>query len=160
MEIEEFLRACFAEDRAPTWTLVPYDCPPGCCAPEGWMGAQCRYCDPAPVYGGTLEAMTRSAEEHAEAIHQRSHVIAECDAKLLIVEWHQSWPVLVETPPQFENAPGDVNGMTYRLTQQIAWTTRGEYRKRFGSEPPTAPILRFLALPYADRPGYREEWRV
>jgi hypothetical protein len=129
MEIEEFLRACVAEDRAPTWTLVPYDCPPGCCAPEGWMGAQCRYCDPAPVYGGTLEAMTRSAEEHAEAIHQRSHVLAECDAKLLIVDTYVDMEEL-----------GGTERIEQRLTLRYA--------------------MQCLALPYADRPGYREEWRV
>jgi len=85
MTLTEFLFARFAEEEQPTWKLVPYDCPPGCCAPAGWVGSQCRYCDAAPVYGGTVAAITRSAEEHAEAFHQRSRVLAECDAKRQMV---------------------------------------------------------------------------
>lgn len=89
-DLVRFIEARIAEDEAPTWTLVPYDCEPGCCAPEHWMGAQCRYCDPAPVYGGTVEAMTQSAEEHAESVHQRARVLRQCEAFRRIVEDAQS----------------------------------------------------------------------
>jgi len=88
-----------------------------------------------------------------------ARVLAECEAKRRIIEWHKSWPVLVETEPVFEQAdPTDVNSMTFRLSKQIAWTTDQKYRERFGTEPPTGPILRFMAQPYADHPDYDPEW--
>lgn len=34
-----------------------------------------------------------------------------------------------------------------------------EYRAKFGDEPPTTPVLRALAPPYADHPDYRDEWK-
>lgn len=87
-------------------------------------------------------------------------VLAECEAKRAIIEWHKNWPVLVETPPNFEpTVLDDPQSMTLRMTKQIAWLTQQQYRERFGDEPPTAPMLRHLAAVYADRPGYREEWR-
>lgn len=88
-----------------------------------------------------------------------ARVLAECDAKRRIIELHASWPVLVETPPELTQSDSPTE-MTFRLTQQIAWTTQDEYRKRFGNEPPTAPMIRTLALPYADHPDYRQEWKV
>lgn len=85
-----------------------------------------------------------------------ARVLAECEAKLRILELHESWPVLVETPLRTEF---NVETFAARAAQQIAWQTTQEYRKRFGDEPPTSPILRAMALPYADHPDYREEWR-
>jgi hypothetical protein len=94
-------------------------------------------------------------------------VLAECESKRRIIEWHKKWPVLVEEPPTFEQddaegydyARGDMSSMTMRMSQRIAWTTEQRYRETFGSEPPTGPVLRLLALPYADHPDYRDEWR-
>ena len=89
-----------------------------------------------------------------------SRLLAECEAKKKIIEWHQSWPVLVQTPPTFENNEStDPSRIVLRASQQIAWLTQQEYVKRFGTAPPSAPILRLLALPYADREGYDESWR-
>lgn len=88
-------------------------------------------------------------------------VRSECEAKRRIVEFHESWPVLVESPPAFDNVdPADLNSMTYRMSKQIAWTTQEQYRVRFGEDPPTAPMLAVMAEVYADHPDYREEWRM
>lgn len=90
----------------------------------------------------------------------RMRVLAECEAKRRIVEQHKAWPVLVETPPTFEQVgSGDLNSVTFRASQQMMWLTEQEYRTRFGSEPPTAPMIRTLAAVYADHPDYREEWK-
>jgi hypothetical protein len=71
-----------------------------------------------------------------------TRVLAECEAKRRIVEWHESWPVLVETPPEVDmGSPGDISSMTFRMSQQIAWLTTQEYRKRFGDEPPTIHVV-------------------
>jgi hypothetical protein len=88
-----------------------------------------------------------------------ARVLAECAAKRRIVEWHANWPVLVQTEPSFGGfEPALVSG-PMRVAQRLAWLTGQEYRARFGDEPPTGPILQFLALPYADHPDYDETWR-
>lgn len=96
-----------------------------------------------------------------------ARVLAECEAKRRIIEWHKAWPVLVETPPTFDQGDGesydyergDVSSMTLRMSQRIAWATEQQYREKFGSEPPTGPVLRLLALPYADHHDFQEGWR-
>jgi hypothetical protein len=88
-----------------------------------------------------------------------ARVLAECEAKRRIVEWHEKWPVLVQTEPKMETDPTDIRGYTMRMTQQIQWQTEREYFRRFGEAPPSGPILRLLAAVYADHPDYREEWK-
>lgn len=113
----------------------------------------------------------RAVTPHVGIIHegvQRAHVakwnparvLAECEAKRRIVELHESWPVLVQQQPTFEPIDdADPSRLTIRASQQLAWLTEQEYRDRFGDEPPTAPMIRVLALMYADHPDWREEWR-
>lgn len=88
-----------------------------------------------------------------------ARVLAECEAKRRIVEFHSKWPVLVEGPPRFDQPGTDLNTLAMRMTREIAWLTQQEYVKRFGTEAPTAPMLRVLAMPYADHPDYDENWR-
>ena len=86
-------------------------------------------------------------------------MLADCEAKRRIVELHRSWPVLVEREPTFEQV-GGMDSLTFRASQQLAWMTDREYRAKFGSEPPTAPMLAALAEVYADHPDYDEAWRT
>ena len=95
----------------------------------------------------------------ATTVNHPDRILLECEAKRRIIELHRSWPVLVETPPTFEQAGSDADSMTFRMSQQIQWQTQQEYVARFGSEPPSAPMMRALALPYADHPDFRDEWR-
>jgi hypothetical protein len=89
-----------------------------------------------------------------------ANVLAVCAAHRRIVELHRDWPVLVESEPEFNmDRADDVNSYAMSMSKRIAWLTEQEYRERFGMEPPTAPVLRALASVYADRPGFREEWR-
>lgn len=87
------------------------------------------------------------------------HMLKDIAAKRRIVELHQSWPVLVQRPPEIAVDPNDLDSLTLRMSQQMAWLTQQAYRDRFGDEPPTAPILRELASVYVDHPDYQEEWR-
>lgn len=82
-----------------------------------------------------------------------------------IVEWHSQWPVLVESPTKFEpnlfdDFEAGANSYMIRASKQIAFVTQQEYRKVFGSEPPTAPILRIIAAIWKDHPDYDEEWAL
>lgn len=93
------------------------------------------------------------------ARHFPTRVLAECAAKRAIVELHQQWPVLVQGDPQYDRVDNAAPGaIALRMSQQIAWLTEQEYRRRFGSEPPTAPMLRALAAVYADHPDYDPAW--
>ena len=125
MTLTDFLLARIAEDEAPTWKLIPYACPPGCCAPEGWVGHRCLICD-EESYGGTVEAITEIAEEHAEKVHRRARVLAECEAKRAVVGLHP---------------------------EMLGWC------QGCAHESYPCRTLLALALPYADHPDYREEWR-
>lgn len=86
---------------------------------------------------------------------------AECSAKRRIIEFHESWPVLVEMAPEFTQPDDndDISGMTLRMSRQIAWLTTKEYIAKFGTEPPTTPILIALAAPYASHPDFDPSWR-
>lgn len=87
-------------------------------------------------------------------------MLAECQAKRAIIECHKNWPVLIQTPPRMEPVnPTDPTTLTYRATQEIQWATQQQYIDRFGTEPPTAPMLEQLAAVYADHPDYNPAWR-
>jgi hypothetical protein len=89
-----------------------------------------------------------------------ARVLAEVEAKRRIMEFHESWPVLVEQRPMLAPVDaGDLSGFVMRASSQIAWMTEKEYRRKFGDEPPTAPMLAALAAVYADHPDYDETWR-
>jgi hypothetical protein len=86
-------------------------------------------------------------------------VLAECEAKRAIIKQHEQWPVLVEHErPELAIAHEGLESITYRMTSEMAWLTTKEYIKRFGTEPPTAPMLLALAAVYRGHPDYREEW--
>lgn len=129
---------------------------------EEFVGAGPDDGDNTTTIGVAATGPSDNPQSMADAAHiahwDPARVLAECAAKREIIRLHESWPVLVEQSPKFEQGD-DPSTVTMRLTQQIAWLTQQEYRERFGAEPPTTPILRALALPYADWPGYREEWR-
>lgn len=119
-----------------------------------------------------LEA--RIAEDEAEAkwveaegdhgsspIQHPARVLAECSAKRAIIKQHEEWPVLVERQPsEIEQVAAWLNDFTYRMYREIAWLTTKEYIKRFGVEPPTAPMIATLAAVYKDHPDYDPEWAL
>ena len=131
MTVVEFLLARIAEDEAMYRDVA------GCYVGEAW----------APFGWG--HEIDLNAERG----------LAECEAKRRIIEWHQAWPILVDAPAGFDAYAEGLQSATLRMTRHIAWMTEQEYRDRFGSEPPTGPVLRLLALPYAGHPDYRQEWR-
>lgn len=90
-----------------------------------------------------------------------ARVLAEVEAKRKIIAFHDQWPVLVTTEPKIEFSGGDgVEAYTARMSQQIDWQTTQQYRARFGTEPPTAPMILALAQVYSGHPDFEEEWRI
>lgn len=115
-----------------------------------------------------LEARITEDEAEARGLQQESdfgleafgnYMLAECAAKRAIIRQHEEWPVLVEREPsQLESVAGGLESITYRMTREIAWMTTREYVKRFGVQPPTAPMIRTLAAVYKDHRDYQKEW--
>jgi hypothetical protein len=85
---------------------------------------------------------------------------AEVIAKMKILDFHEQWPVLLETPATVEMQP-HVPGEQWaaHLSMQVGWVTTQQYRARFGDEPPTSPIIRALLQVYAYRHDFDPAWR-
>lgn len=108
----------------------------------------------------------RQASKHQESASRHGwgdytiRVLKECQAKRAIIKQHEQWPVLVEQErPELRIAHEGLESITYQMTSEIAWLTTKEYIKRFGTEPPTAPMLLTLAAVYQDHPDYRPDWQ-
>jgi hypothetical protein len=140
MNITEFLEARISEDDAAAKAAIENY------APNAWDN---------PATGGNYYP----ADVAFWDMHTPSRILAECAAKRAIIKQHESWPVLVERKPsELETVAGGLGSITYRMTSEIAWLTTREYIKRFGTEPPTAPMILTLAAVYSDHPDYRQEW--
>lgn len=94
------------------------------------------------------------------AIVYAERVLAECAAKRAIIKQHEDWPVLVERESEISHDASDLNSVTFRMSRETMWLTEREYVKRFGVEPPTAPMIRILAAVYKDHPDYQQEWAL
>ena len=107
--------------------------------------------------------LARIAEDEASACPFPGaaylRALRECAAKRAIIKQHEEWPVLVERQPEY-SISNDVSNVAFRATQQIAWLTEREYVKKFGEEPPTAPMIRTLAAVYFDHPDYDPAWSM
>lgn len=110
------------------------------------------------VHGWEMDTCTWDSFDYAVSLSPE-RALADIAAKRAILALHESWPVLVEGKPEFETS-SDVADMTMRVSQQMVWLTNQEYRKRFGDEPPTSPIIRALLQPYAEHPDFDPAWRT
>lgn len=141
MTIVEFLLARIAEDEAVAREVRPHEYLPVCPVPSSLIRGDDR--------GYGLVAI------------RSDRVLAECEAKRRIIEFHEYWPTLVEGPteftPPFEPTTSAIEQTTFTVMRQMAWLTDQEYRKRFGTEPPTGPMLVALAEVYAQHPDF-ESW--
>jgi hypothetical protein len=92
-----------------------------------------------------------------------ARVLAECDVKRQIVEAEASRRRTKDNvSAKTGKAPEDLVTVTwtdeqYRL--HVEQMTQGEYRERFTEPSPPSETLKLLALPYADHPDYRQEWK-
>lgn len=83
----------------------------------------------------------------------------EALAKYKILELHQKWPILVESSPKLDVVQDfDINSVAMRMYKEVEWMTHQQYILRFGTQPPTAPIILALAAIYCDHPDYNPEW--
>lgn len=135
MTLTEFLLARIAEDEGrldlPDAEVVLNSSGEVSHRGDGWVSrGDCPVCG-AYQYDGTEEVTEEAWWEHAETIHQRSRLLAECEAKRRIVK---------------EHGPNE-------------WGLCGVHV--FDDDEHRAPCqtLRLLALPYVDHPDYDDAWR-
>lgn len=108
----------------------------------GWGGrGDCPICG-AYQFDGTEVVTEEGWYEHAETVHQRSHVLADLKAKRAIVARHPGI-ALAHLP----DGP------------YVATRFRHELYCAPDQVPFPCPHLRDLAAVYADHPDYREEWK-
>lgn len=89
-----------------------------------------------------------------------AHVLADIASKRKILELHESWPVLIRRPePEVVLSTDGLGQVFASVSERMEWITNQEYRKRFGDEPPTSPIILALLQPYAEHPDFEERWR-
>lgn len=80
--------------------------------------------------------------------------------QLFVLDWHKNWPTLVEKPMDFETLGYEPNSDRFRMsvTQEYAFVTQEEFRQRFGTWPPTAPLIRAMLEQYKSHPDYNPGW--
>jgi len=71
------------------------------------------------------------------------HALTWCEAKRRLVGLH--------TDEEEHDCPTEDGGSVY-FNYLKGWAEEAD-------NPQVCPTLRLIALPYADRPGYREEWK-
>lgn len=94
------------------------------------------------------------------ARHDPSRVLAECEAKLRIVEREQGSraPRLATETHEVEyRHEGEV--VVFKVDGERESMTSKEYMERYTVPSPPSEVLKLLALPYADHPDYRDEWK-
>ena len=82
------------------------------------------------------------------------------DAIEIVVDCHSNWPVLVSQPPNFERVRSffDRDDVVFQLSQRMEWLTQEEFRRKFGTEPATAPIIKKIADLWSYHIDWQEEW--
>ena len=112
-----------------------------------------------------IEARLRETLEMAEQTMDidsdlGNRIERQCQVLMDIVEMHESWPVLVQSPVEFDVKPGDVDSYIMYAQQKIQWLTEKEYYKKFGEQPPTAPLVNRIAAIFSWHPDYDPAWAI
>jgi len=71
---------------------------------------------------------------------------------------HAQWPILVSEQTDFDFEHVHENNFSYVATQRFAWMTNEEYKKRFGTDPPTSNMLKSWLGAYRLHPDFKVEW--
>ena len=101
----------------------------------------------------------------------RERVTEDRLARRISKEWYESvleickvhdelWPVLTTEPPQLQKIETveDFNTVSFQLRQNVEWHTRDSYVKRFGTDPPTNPIVLSFARIWKTHDNFQLAW--
>lgn len=132
----------------------------------GFCHPSCEVCNPELTPEGFLLARCNDTEKVIDEWARylagpyldgfRAHIQFTRD----VIEWHENFPVLMETAPEFglDYGPNEAGYMTMTMSKHVEWLTQQEYVKKFGRRPPTAPLIRKMLERYKDHPHFQEEW--
>lgn len=129
-DLVEFLLARIAEDQLRVDSIPDWHSTDSARGP-GWgsRGSYCPLCDHY-MFDGTEVVTEEAWWDHMENVHRRTRVLAECEAKRRIIAEVREADLASDAPDNIE-----ISSILAR------------------------DLLRLLALPYADHPDYRDEWR-
>lgn len=146
-DLVEFLLSCIAEDEQVAKAAIT--------APHGtgrWQGDRVVLDDGwvaaglADRHGAIAFEVDDWGDAQTHVLHWDPwHVLAECDAKRKRVELHEG----------DHECPSEDSNCGWWQPGTPVWPI-GDERETVA---PYCPTLRLEALPYADRTGYRQEWR-
>lgn len=106
--------------------------------------------DDCDVDGIGIRIYDEGGHTQEQAVHiaawSPARVLAECEAKRRAIAIHAG------TDGDKEHYCPDASGDSTYWNYMSGWAEGADH-------PQMCTTLRLLALPYADRPGYREEWR-
>lgn len=79
---------------------------------------------------------------------------------LEILDLHQKWPILTKEEPEPAVIYDDLSANQYimAMTSKINWMTQQEYIRKFGTEPPTDPILNSIARIWREHEDFDPSW--
>jgi hypothetical protein len=140
LTLTDFLLARIAEDEASAQRVMPY---------VEARGAQIVI---NLTRTETLPDGTRRSVSEMASPYDPARVLAECAAKRAIVELHRIW--LQEHEGVYLDGQPGPHGVEARC---VICGTNGTYTT---SASAGCETLGILALPYADHPDYRDEWRA
>ena len=88
--------------------------------------------------------------------------IAEIQFNRKIIELTQSWPVLLQGPIELNPkvAVESLSTVVYEMTSRYQFVLASEYKKIFGEDAPTSPLLLQMAQIYSDHPNFNPEWKL
>lgn len=138
-DLVEFLRDCYDEEEADAHKAMKALVPIGPVSREL----------PAEPVEWVLNRLPAAVRQHI-ARHDPARVLREVKAKRRIIEIHKL--EVAKDPARFNQLTGEQLPDVYEVNCAVCgWAT----------DDPTSgcETLRLLALPCADRPGYREEWK-
>lgn len=98
-------------------------------------------------------------EEH---LALRSRLLGMLEAQRKLVEWHASFPVLVQGKPEIKHAISgsdiDYNAFSLQFSKQIDLWTRDQYKRITGTWPPALKLMQNWVKQYEKHPQFDKEW--
>lgn len=96
--------------------------------------------------------------EKAETPQQR----AEVRFKRKVVELAQNWPILLQTEPTLTHKveKDSLSTVVFEMQAHYQFVLVNEYKRLFGEDPPTSPLLLEMAQIYSDHPIFKPEWKI
>lgn len=121
--------------------------------------APCLAIDPYPPVGPSPEDFLDARLKEVEAEWTHIFIMRQMLAtQREIVRQFKEWPVLLQAPVEIEVESHDIQGLTYKAIQKIQWLSTQEYVKRFGTHPPTTPMIRSMLRMWSKHPDFKQEW--